>query len=143
MSSAILRAFRRGSQAAPWDNERSIREELFSIERLEQHAETLAAAQPITARPMAGRSLAARLKQNEEVLLAAYRAIAKAVGEGRAITPSAEWLLDNYHLVEDFQSISLPCRATQHALDFSRLASVLRRSVGCRVDAVALVALAS
>jgi len=101
LSTAILRAFRRGSQAAPWDNERSIREELFSIERLEQHAETLAAAQPIAARPMAGRSLAARLKQNEEVLLAAYRAIAKAVGEGRAITPAAEWLLDNYHLVEE------------------------------------------
>ena len=31
----------------------------------------------------------------------AYRAIAGAVGEGRAITPAAEWLLDNYHLVEE------------------------------------------
>ena len=50
---------------------------------------------------MAGRSLAARLKQNEDVLLAAYRTIAKAGGEGRAITPAAEWLLDNYHLVEE------------------------------------------
>src|SRR5206468_902124 len=27
-------------------------------------------------------------------------AIASAVGEGRGITPAAEWLLDNYHLVE-------------------------------------------
>ena len=86
---------------APWDNEESIREELFSIERLEQHAESLAAAQPITARPIAGRSLAVRLKDNESVLLDAYRAIANAVGEGRAITPAAEWLLDNYHLVEE------------------------------------------
>ena len=101
MKSAILRAFGRGSQAAPWDNEESIREELFSIERLEQHAESLAAAQPITARPMTGRSLAVRLRDNESVLLEAYRAIASAVGEGRAITPAAEWLLDNYHLVEE------------------------------------------
>src|SRR5256886_10793850 len=100
MKWVILRAFGRGSQAAPWDNEESIREELFSIERLEQHAESLAAAQPVSARPMAGRSLAVRLRDNESVLLKAYRAIASAVGEGRGITPAAEWLLDNYHLVE-------------------------------------------
>ena len=101
MNSAILRAFGRASRAAPWDNEESIREELFSIERLEQHAESLAAAQPITAGRVTGRSLAVRLKENESVLLVAYRAIAKAVGAGRAITPAAEWLLDNYHLVEE------------------------------------------
>src|SRR5258706_712550 len=100
MKSAILRAFGRGSQAAPWDHEESIREELFSIERLEQHAESLAAAHPVTARPTTGRSLAVRLRDNESVLLEAYRAIASAVGAGRAITPAAEWLLDNYHLVE-------------------------------------------
>jgi cyclic beta-1,2-glucan synthetase len=94
-------AFARAAQAAPWDNEKPIREELFSVERLEQHAESLAAAQAITARPTRGRSLAARLKHNESVLLDAYRSIAGAVGEGRAITPAAEWLLDNYHLVEE------------------------------------------
>ncbi len=50
---------------------------------------------------MTGRSLAARLRENESVLLEAYRAIESAVGAGRAITPAAEWLLDNYHLVEE------------------------------------------
>ena len=48
-----------------------------------------------------GKSLVARLRDNERVLLDAYRSIAKAAGEGRAITPAAEWLLDNYHLVEE------------------------------------------
>ncbi len=100
MNSAILRAFGRASQAVPWNSEESIREELFSIERLEQHAESLAAAQRVTAKPIAGRSLAVRLKDNESALLEAYRAIAGAVGEGRAVTPAAEWLLDNYHLVD-------------------------------------------
>jgi cyclic beta-1,2-glucan glucanotransferase len=100
LRSTVLRALGRASQAVPWDNEESIREELFSIERLEQHAESLAAAQPVTVRPVTGRSLSGRLKDNESVLLQAYRAIAAAVGEGRAITPAAEWLLDNYHLVE-------------------------------------------
>ncbi|HEX9183236.1 MAG TPA: glucoamylase family protein, partial [Burkholderiales bacterium] len=96
----MLRAFGRASQAVPWNSEESIREELFSVERLEQHAESLAAAQRVTARPIAGRSLAVRLKDNESALLEAYRAIAGAVGEGRAVTPAAEWLLDNYHLVD-------------------------------------------
>jgi hypothetical protein len=52
----------------------------------------------ITSKPLARPS--ARLRDNEAVLLAAYRAIAAAVAEGHAITPAAEWLIDNYHLVE-------------------------------------------
>jgi cyclic beta-1,2-glucan glucanotransferase len=87
--------------ASPWDTEDSIREELFSVERLEQHAESLAAAQQITATPISRRSLAARLKDNEAVLLAAYREIGNTTRDGQATTPAAEWLLDNYHLVEE------------------------------------------
>ena len=56
---------------------------------------------PSRARPATARSLVDRLADNERVLLDAYRSIAKAVDEGRAITPAAEWLLDNYHLVEE------------------------------------------
>jgi cyclic beta-1,2-glucan synthetase len=77
-----------------------VREELFSIERLEQHAASLALAQQIAERPVRRPPLGVRLDENEAVLLQAYRAIATAAGEGRAITPAAEWLLDNYHLVE-------------------------------------------
>src|SRR5271168_2718771 len=90
-----------GSPVSPWDNEEILRAELFSSDRLEQHAASLAAAQGVTRRRSARRSLDVRLKDNESVLLAAYRAIAAAVGEGRPITPAAEWLLDNYHLVEE------------------------------------------
>ena len=35
------------------------------------------------------------------MLLGAYRAIAAAIREDRAITPAAEWLVDNFHVVED------------------------------------------
>ncbi|HEX5611709.1 MAG TPA: glucoamylase family protein, partial [Burkholderiales bacterium] len=96
----MLRVFGGASHAAPWNTEESIREELFSVERLEQHAATLALAQPASARPNRGRSLSARLRDNESVLREAYRTIASAAGEGRPVTPAAEWLLDNYHLVE-------------------------------------------
>src|SRR5687767_11298145 len=98
LKSENLHLLRRPARAAPWDNEESIREELFSVERLEQHAESLAAAQPIRSRPR-GRSLAARLRDNEVVLLDAYRDIANAVAADAAITPAAEWLLDNFHVV--------------------------------------------
>jgi cyclic beta-1,2-glucan synthetase len=91
----------RASAVSPWDNDEILRAELFSSERLEQHAASLAAAQQVTRKRSARRSLNARLKDNESVLLAAYRTIGIAVGEGRSITPAAEWLLDNYHLVEE------------------------------------------
>jgi len=86
--------------ASPWDNDELLREELFSIERLEQHAVSLAVAQQVTVRPIRRPPLGVRLSDNESTLLAAYRTIAKAAGEGRTITPAAEWLLDNYHLVD-------------------------------------------
>jgi cyclic beta-1,2-glucan synthetase len=81
------------------DPEHLIRSELFSAERLEQHAESLAAAQPVSAHRR-GRGLAARLRDNDRALLAAYRAIAAAIREERVITPAAEWLVDNFHIAE-------------------------------------------
>jgi cyclic beta-1,2-glucan synthetase len=85
----------------PRDPEEPIRSELFSIERLEQHGESLAAAQPITTKPERGRPLAARLRDNARVLLGAYRTIAAAIRDERAITPAADWLVDNFHVVEE------------------------------------------
>ncbi|GAB1715768.1 MAG: glycosyltransferase 36 [Nitrobacter sp.] len=78
-----------------------MREELFGIERLEQHAESLAAAQEVTTRPPLVRSLQARLSDNAAALLAAYRICASDLESGRGVVPAAEWLLDNYHLVEE------------------------------------------
>jgi cyclic beta-1,2-glucan synthetase len=87
--------------ASPWDSGEILRAELFSIERLEQHAASLATAQPVTRRRSGGGSVGVRLKDNESVLLAAYRSIAAAAARGHPVTPAAEWLLDNYHLVEE------------------------------------------
>ncbi len=97
----MRRALGRSARPSIWDNEEILRAELFSIERLEQHAASLAAAQPITRRRGSRHSLSVRLGQNESVLLAAYRTIAAAAAEGRPITPAAEWLLDNYHVIEE------------------------------------------
>lgn len=89
------------ASAPPWAGEETIREELFSVERLEQHAASLAAAQSVSSRPERGRPLAKRVHDNDEALLAAYRVIAAAIADKRPITPAAEWLIDNFHLAED------------------------------------------
>src|SRR3990167_6769598 len=80
--------------------EEAIRSEIFSVERLKQHAESLALVQTITSNPKKGYNLANRLKNNKKILLNCYHAIGKAVSKKQAITPAAEWLIDNFHIIE-------------------------------------------
>ncbi len=99
--SLLVGPFSPASRPSPWDDENLVRAELFSIERLEQHARSLATAQRVASHPIFQRPLADRLRSSRAVLLDAYQAIAAAVGAGRSITPAGEWLLDNFHIVED------------------------------------------
>jgi cyclic beta-1,2-glucan synthetase len=78
-----------------------IRDELWSVERLEQHALALAQTQQVRPGRWGDPRLRPRLRANGRVLLASYRAMAEAMRDERAITPAAEWLVDNFHLVED------------------------------------------
>ena len=75
--------------------------ELFSVERLEQHAGTLAAAQVVTGDSSAGRSLIPRVAENGRLLLEYYRAAALAIQGEQAITPAAQWLVENFYIVEE------------------------------------------
>ena len=101
MKASFLRSLWNPFSASDRIVEDPIRAEVFSVERLEQHAESLAAAQRVTTRPTRGRQVVTRLRDNGRVLLGAYRAIGAAIREERAITPAAEWLVDNFHVVED------------------------------------------
>ena len=83
------------------NQEQPIRSELFSLERLEQHAQSLAAAQTVTKEMSRGRPLIPRVLDNGRVLLSSYRSIARAIQEEHAITPAAEWLVDNFHIVDE------------------------------------------
>jgi len=78
-----------------------IRDELWSVERLEQHALTLAKTQRVRPGRWGDPRLRPRLRDNGRALLVSYRAMAEAMRDERAITPAAEWLVDNFHLVED------------------------------------------
>ena len=60
----------------------------------------MAEAQRVSRRRGRLRLLSGRLAENGEVLLSAYRELSKAIREEALLTPAAEWLVDNFHLVE-------------------------------------------
>ncbi|MGZ6259907.1 MAG: glycosyl transferase, partial [Candidatus Limnocylindrales bacterium] len=91
---------RRGVRSQP-ELDEPILAELFSVERLEQHAQTLAAAQTVTDAPRRGHAVRPRIAENGRVLLESYRVLARAIKEERPITPAAEWLVDNFHIVDE------------------------------------------
>jgi len=77
-----------------------IRAELLSVERLEDLAETIARHRVSSGRrPEPG--LLSRARENGRVLLRCYRTLAAVINEERATTPAAEWLVDNFHIVEE------------------------------------------
>ena len=73
---------------------------LLGVERLEERARALARSGGARARP--GRFARAPAPPGRERarLREAYRAVADDVHEGDPISPAAEWLLDNFHLIE-------------------------------------------
>ena len=78
-----------------------IRSELFSSERMEQHAKSLAEAQRIGRAPFRIVSLPRKLKRNAQQLVEDYRALAKTANAAKPITSAGEWFLDNFYIVEE------------------------------------------
>ena len=59
------------------------------------------AAQTVTDSPRRGHAVGPRIAENGRVLLEAYGVLARAVKDEQSITPAAEWLLDNFHIVDE------------------------------------------
>jgi cyclic beta-1,2-glucan synthetase len=77
-----------------------LRSELFSAEQMERHGKTLAQAHRLT--PIRSRDqLLPRLAANESVLFSVCKQLTAAVSANHRISPAGEWLLDNFHLVEE------------------------------------------
>lgn len=97
-----------------------IRAELFGVQRFEQHARSLAQAQPVhevSSSKRYGPSFFPRVQQNITALRQAYDYVALSSRSGHYVTPAAEWLLDNFHLVEaQLQEIhdGVPMRYYKH-----------------------------
>ncbi len=85
---------------APGGDTATIRAELFSEDQMSRHALSLASSQVVVKRSRPVTPLLTRLEQNRVSLLHSYDATVADMGEELPITPAAEWLVDNFHVVE-------------------------------------------
>ena len=79
--------------------DKPLRDELLSVEQLEERARALAGRLTVDPRPRGRHRAYPRLDDNERLLEEAYRTLADDVHRGELVTSAAEWILDNYHLV--------------------------------------------
>ena len=92
----VATPLRRSQEAA----ESPLRAELYSADQMERHGEALARAHKLR-RGRTRDLLLRRLAENEGVLVATGELLKTALTAGRAIAPAGEWLLDNFHLIEE------------------------------------------
>ena len=85
---------RRGPLQAP------IRGEVFGRERLAEHAASLARAQRTVPATWRSAAFFPRLRSNIAALREAQHFIGLRAAAGLDLSPGAEWLLDNFHLIE-------------------------------------------
>ncbi len=80
--------------------EKPLRDELLSIERLEERALGLAASLTVDPNPRhRAHDTFPRFEDNVRVLGGAYRILAEDVRTGQFVSAAADWLLDNFHLI--------------------------------------------
>jgi cyclic beta-1,2-glucan synthetase len=93
-ATALDRLFSAASQEQP------LRAELLSVDQLARHAAALALSHQLADR-RGSDQLIPRLDENEHILVQTYHLVTGAVARNRHIAPAAEWLLDNFYLIED------------------------------------------
>lgn len=77
-----------------------LRSELFSKDQMEIHAQYLAESH-VLSNISSPELLLKGLSENEEIIFKVNDLLKDSVKERRSISPAAEWLLDNYYLIED------------------------------------------
>jgi cyclic beta-1,2-glucan synthetase len=77
-----------------------LRAEIFGPQRLAAHGRSLGATHRAATPSWHAASFFPRLRSNIRVLREAHRFISAQARAGHEISPAAEWLLDNFHLIE-------------------------------------------
>lgn len=100
----ILSRLRKRFQQTDWKNnsgvEEPIRAALYSSGQLNNHGETLAAVHRLLQHNVPDQLLK-RLGDNEKKLLEVRNTLVESIRAGKTIPPAAEWLLDNFYLIEE------------------------------------------
>ena len=77
-----------------------LRAELFTVEQLEQHALSLAGKHKLSS-GTSTEQLLKRLAENEKILLEVHAILTETIKDNNRVVPAAEWLLDNFYLIEE------------------------------------------
>ena len=77
-----------------------IRSEIFGLQRFAQHGRSLGETHRAARVGWRAASFFPRLRSNIHTLREAHRYIGEQASTGYDISPAAEWLLDNFHLIE-------------------------------------------
>jgi len=91
----------RETESKQIDHNDSIRATYFTADDLRQCGETLGRQGAADLPGFMKFEFFTRHAENEKEILRVYRAAAQDVDAGASITPAAEWLLDNYYIVEE------------------------------------------
>lgn len=92
-STGVPSDFRAGSPESPV--------QVFGIERLQELAKQLAVGDRLTEMPGARHLLLPRVRKSEQVLYEAHQGFVSETNAQHPIPPGAEWLLDNFHIVQE------------------------------------------
>jgi len=111
----VPNARRYGNEDAP-----PLRSELFGMLQLESHAKRIAALHQVRVERGPERLLA-RLKRNQEVIRESHASIVKAMRRRRHVAPAAEWLLDNYYLIDEQIRLALTHLPRSYSRELPRL----------------------
>lgn len=79
---------------------RPLRSEIFTKDKFEQYAATLAKRHSLV-QEQKSEQLLKRLDENEHILLEVYSLLSETLKQNKQISPAAEWLLDNFYLIEE------------------------------------------
>ena len=94
------RAWAATAKGGPRAEDEPLRAELFSADQMALHGKRLAAVH-VSGNASLPDRLLARLASNERVLVDLGKRLAAVPDAERRFTPAAEWLLDNFYLIEE------------------------------------------
>jgi cyclic beta-1,2-glucan synthetase len=83
-----------------YNYEEPIRSELYSSDQMDRHGGVVAGSHKLLTKK-ASDQLLKRLDDNERTLLDVRHLLVEGIRGGKAVTPGAEWFLDNFYLIEE------------------------------------------
>ncbi|MBP7010167.1 MAG: cyclic beta 1-2 glucan synthetase [Kiritimatiellae bacterium] len=110
----------------PGHEELTLRAELFGVSQLENHARFLASKHEFEA-VRGNERLLSQLSKSEAGIRRCHQVIAESVQQGYRIAPAAEWLLDNYHLIQEQIELAQAHLSPGYSRELPRLTAGPRR----------------